>query len=401
MHLLKHLIIFSLVFAFLFFNVFSAYGQQPQLASFHEVAQVLVDQKFQNQTTAFIGFESTSPLEMHVPAELDQKIRNTTSVTSVTITNAQDCVLGVPKYDSCVMVTIDDPSLIESYNITKIQTQAKTIGDSLIGDINSAFHLNSEFNNVYINPKGEYSNALGTSGAVSGNRTISIVYTMSSSKSNYLFDGFTSILLPTQIKDAGGFLDAAKKMAGDSNSSVTFAILPRGDVSIYQLQVSERFPIKNTVTTISPLDLFGVDKLDRSSYFNSGFFPLNSILQVTILSNQPQAIVDHGGSLVPTQERNGQKIPTDLTKTGWLFDPSSGNQITAVYLFGTDVSASKNDLTLTIQNGTNGIENPSNSSSAPPPVITPKPTNTDYSPYVLIGIIAAAGVAIYIFLRKR
>jgi len=399
-HLLKHVIIFSLVFSILVFNVFSVYAQQPQLASFHEVAQVLIDQKFQNQTTAFIGLESTSPLEMRVPAGLDQKIRNTANITSVTITNAQNCVLGVPKYDSCVLVTIEDPSLIESYNITKIQTQSKAVGDSLIGDINSVFHLNSEFNNVYINPKGEFSNALGTSGAVSGNRTISIVYTMSSSKSDYLFDGFTSILLPPQIKDSGGFLDVAKKMSSNSNSSVTFAIIPRTDVSSYQLQVSERFPIKSTIATVNPLDLFGIDKLDRSSYFSTGFFPLNSILQVTLLSNQPQAITGHGGDLVPIQEKNGQILPSDFTKAGWLFDPSSGSQITAIYLFGTTFSASKNDLRLNIENGTNGISNPVTPITPTPPT-PPKHMNTDYSPYVLIGIVAAAGVAIYIFLRKR
>jgi len=396
---LKHIIIFSLIFSILIFNVFSVYAQQPQLASFHEVAQVLIDQKFQNQTTAFIGLESTSPLEMRVPAGLDQKIRNTANIASVTITNAQNCVLGVPKYDSCVLVTIEDPSLIESYNITKIQTQSKAIGDSLIGDINTVFHLNSEFNNVYINPKGEFSNALGTSGAVSGNRTISIVYTMSSSKSDYLFDGFTSILLPPQIKDSGGFLDVAKKMSSDSNSSVTFAIIPRTDVSSYQLQVSERFPIKSTITTINPLDLFGIDKLDRSSYFSTGFFPLNSILQVTILSNQSQAITGYGGDLVPVQEKNGQILPSDFTKAGWLFDPSSGNQITAIYLFGTTFSASKNDLRLNIENGTTGINNPITPITPTP--TPPKHMNTDYSPYVLIGIVAAAGVAIYIFLRKR
>ncbi|MGI0026989.1 MAG: hypothetical protein ACREAD_04030, partial [Nitrosopumilaceae archaeon] len=164
--------------------------------------------------------------------------------------------------------------------------------------------------------------------------------------------------------------------------------------------VSERFPIKSTTTTINPLDLFGVDKLDRSSYFNAGFFPLNSILQVTVLSNQSQAIIGHGGNLVPIQEKNGQTVPSDLTKAGWLFDPSSGNQITAVYLFGTTFSASKNDLTLTIANGTTGIVNPVNSTT-PIPITPVKPTNTDYSPYLLIGIVAAAGVAIYIFLRKR
>ena len=395
MNLLKYIFIFSLVFSLLIFNLFSAYAQQTQLATFHEVAQVLVDKKFQNQTTAFITLSSTSPLEMRLPVGLDQKIRNSANVTSVTITNAQNCVLGVPKYDSCVLVTIQDESLIESYDIKKIQTQSKAIGDNLIGDINNAFNLNSVFNNVYINPKGELSKSLGTSGAVSGNRTISIVYTMSSSDSSYLFDSFTSILLPPQIKDAGGFLDAAKKMTGDSNSSVTFSIIPRTDVSIYQIQVAKRFPIKNIITTINPLDLFGVDRIDRSKYFNAGFFPLNSIIEVTILSNQPLNITDHGGELVPTEQKNGQTLPSDLTKTGWLFDPSSGQQITAVYLFGTSFSASKNDLTLTIGNGTSGI---GNSTNVHPPS---KSTTADYSSYALIGIIAAAGVAIYIFLRKR
>jgi hypothetical protein len=394
-NLLKYIFIFSLVFSLLIFNLFSAYAQQTQLATFHEVAQVLVDKKFQNQTTAFITLSSTSPLEMRLPVGLDQKIRNSANVTSVTITNAQNCVLGVPKYDSCVLVTIQDESLIESYDIKKIQTQSKAIGDNLIGDINNAFNLNSVFNNVYINPKGELSKSLGTSGAVSGNRTISIVYTMSSSDSSYLFDSFTSILLPPQIKDAGGFLDAAKKMTGDSNSSVTFSIIPRTDVSIYQIQVAKRFPIKNIITTINPLDLFGVDRIDRSKYFNAGFFPLNSIIEVTILSNQPLNITDHGGELVPTEQKNGQTLPSDLTKTGWLFDPSSGQQITAVYLFGTSFSASKNDLTLTIGNGTSGI---GNSTNVHPPS---KSTTADYSSYALIGIIAAAGVAIYIFLRKR
>ncbi|HMK32606.1 MAG TPA: hypothetical protein VK431_03165, partial [Nitrosopumilaceae archaeon] len=105
----------------------------------------------------------------------------------------------------------------------------------------------------------------------------------------------------------------------------------------------------------------------------------------------------HGGDLVPTTEKNGQNVPSDLTKTGWLFDPGSGNHITAVYLFGTTFSASKNDLTLTIGNTTPGIENP----IQPVTPTSPKPIMIDYTSYVLVGIVAAAGIAIYIFLRKR
>ncbi|TLX67754.1 MAG: hypothetical protein E6L02_02255 [Thaumarchaeota archaeon] len=358
---MKCIIIFSLIFSILVFNVFSAYAQQPQLASYREIAQIFIDEKIQNQTTAFITLSTTSPLEMRVPEQLDQKIHNNGNITSVTVTNADTCVLGI-KNQACVLVNLSEPSLIGSYDIRKIQSDASAEGDTLIGDINKAFGLSAEFNSVYVNTKGELSGALGTSGAVSGNRTISVVYTMSKSDSKYLYDGLTTILLPNQVRNSGGFVDAAKKMASYSNSIVTF-----------------------------------VDKLDRSSYFNAGFFPLNSILQVTLLSNQPLAITNHGGDLVPTVEKNGQNLPADLTKAGWLFDPSSGNHITAVYLFGTTFSASKNDLTLTIGNTKAGVKNPIQLATPTPP----KPAITDYTSYVLVGIVAAAGIAIYIFLRKR
>ena len=234
---MRSIIIFALVFSILVINVFSAYAQQPQLASYREIAQILIDEKIQNQTTAFITLSTTSPLEMRVPAQLDQKIHNNGNITSVTITNADRCVIGIVN-QACVLINISVPTLIESYNITKIQSDARIMGDALIGDINKDFGLSSVFDSVYINPKGELSNALGTSGAVSGNRTISVVYTMSKSDSKYLYDGLIAILLPNQIKDAGGFLDAAKKMTNNSNSTVTFAIVPEKNISIYQLQVA-------------------------------------------------------------------------------------------------------------------------------------------------------------------
>ncbi len=377
---------------FLFLNVISANAQQPQLATYRETAQVLVDQQSQNITTAFITLSSTSPLEMRVPPELIQKIHDAQNVSSVTITNTKSCIERVGN-KACVLINIIDPSLLESYNITKIQSKSQAIGDSLIGDINKDFGLTAEFYEVFVNFKGQLNKELGTSGNISGNRTISVVYTMSPPESSNFFDYFSSTLMPKQITESGGFIDVAKKMSNDSNSDVTFAITPTQSGAIYQLQVGDRFPIKNRITAVSPLDLFGVDKLDRSSYFSSGFFPLNSLLLVTILSNQSLAITDHGGDIVPTTENNGQKIPSDLTKAGWLFDPSSGTRIGAVYLFGTTSSATKDDLMLTLGNATATVN---------PNPIPPNPTPTiDYSIYVVIGIVATAGIAIYIFLRKR
>lgn len=395
---MKSLLALSIIFALLLTTFVSASAQQPQLASYRETAHILVDEKVQNKTTAFVTLASTSPVEMRVPADLSLKVQNTANVTSVVITNAENCIVGVQD-QGCVLVNIVSPSLVETYDINKIQADAKQVGDSLIDSINKAFATNAQFNSVYVNPRGDLSSALGTSGAVSGNRTISVIYTMSRPDSSYLFDGLTAILIPKQIRDDGGFFNAAQKMAQDSNSTVTFVITPGQGTSLYQLQVSKQVPITGPVTTVKPLELFGVDKLQRSSYFDVGFFPLNSILDVTAISNDNISITNHGGDLAPSEIKDGQKFPTDLTKSGWIIDPDYGQKVSAVYLFGKDTSVTSNQAFLTLGNtiptdNTPGQDN----TTSPQPV--PK-TSNDYSIYVLIGIVAAGGAAVYLFMKRR
>ena len=395
---MKSLLALSIIFALLLTTFVSASAQQPQLASYRETAHILVDEKVQNKTTAFVTLASTSPVEMRVPADLSLKVQNTANVTSVVITNAENCIVGVQD-QGCVLVNIVSPSLVETYDINKIQADAKQVGDSLIDSINKAFATNAQFNSVYVNPRGDLSSALGTSGAVSGNRTISVIYTMSRPDSSYLFDGLTAILIPKQIRDDGGFFNAAQKMAQDSNSTVTFVITPGQGTSLYQLQVSKQVPITGPVTTVKPLELFGVDKLQRSSYFDVGFFPLNSILDVTAISNDNISITNHGGDLAPSTIKDGQKFPTDLTKSGWIIDPEYGQKVSAVYLFGKDTSVTNDQAFLTLGNTipTNNTPGQDNTTS-PPPV--PKVSN-DYSIYVLIGIVAAGGAAVYLFMKRR
>jgi hypothetical protein len=397
---MKNLLTLSIIFSLLLTSFVSAYAQQPQLASYRETANILIDEKIQNQTSAFITLASTSPVEMRVPPDLSEKITNTANVTSVVITNADTCVIGVTKDQGCIIINIVSPALIETYNITTIQTQAKQVGDTLINSINKAFATDATFWLTYVNPKGELNKALGTSGIISGNRTISVVYTMSRPDSSYLFDGLTSILIPKQIRDDGGFFDAAQKMAQDSNSSVTFVITPGQGSSLYQLQVSKHIPIKGKVTTVNPLELLGVDKLERSSYYSIGFFPLNSILQVTVISNDTIAVTSHGGDLAPTTIKDGQKFPTDLTKAGWIIDPEYGNRISAIYLFGTTTSFTGNQSSLTL--GSAPVQSQSTQTNTTTISTTPSAkSSNDYSTYALIGIIAAGGAAVYIFMKRR
>lgn len=371
--------VFSLIVTFLLFNAVSAYAQQPRLATFHETAQVIVDQRFQNKTSTSITVMSTSTQEIRIPVELDQKIRDTENVVAVVITNEDQCVLGVIN-QACVLINISREGFEGGINET--QSNARKIGDSLIADINKAFDINTKFHSVFVHFDDKINRELETSGIISGRGIVSAVYTMPKSDTSFLYEKLSVILLPKQIRDSGGFLDIAKKISNDSISSLTFSIIPKGATSIFQFQVSRDYPIETKMTSISPLELFGTEKIERSNYFKAGFFPLNSLIQIVVLSNETIKVTSHSSDLIPTIEKDGEKYPSDLTKNGWLFDPDSGDQIVGKYLFGKTFEVNKNDLKLTI----------SNSIQSGPPI--------DNSLYILGGIAVAAAVAIFFYLKN-
>jgi len=372
-------LVFSLVITFLLFNAISAYAQQPRLATFHETAQVIVDQRFQNKTSTSITVMSTSTQEIRVPVELDQKIRDTEHVVSVVITNEDQCVLGVID-KACILINISREGF--EGGITEAQSSAREIGDSLIADINKVFDIDSKFHSVFIHSDDKINRELETSGIISGRGIVSAVYTMPKSDTSFLYEKLSAILLPKQIRESGGFLEVAKKISDDSISSVTFSIIPKENTSIFQLQVSRDYPIEAKMTSISPLELFGTEKLERSSYFKAGFFPLNSLIQVVVLSNETMKVTGHGSDLIPTTEKDGEKYPSDLTKNGWLFDPDSGDMLVGKYLFGKTFEVSKNDLKLTIGNSTRSE------------------TPVDNSLYILAGIAIVAAAAIFFYLKN-
>jgi len=375
-------VVFSLIVTFLLFNAVSAYAQQPRLATFHETAQVIVDQRFQNKTSTSITVMSTSIQEIRIPVELDQKIRDTENVVAVVITNEDQCVLGVIN-QACVLINISREGFEDGINET--QSNARKIGDSLIADINKAFDINTKFHSVFVHFDDKINRELETSGIISGRGVVSAVYTMPKSDTSFLYEKLSAILLPKQIRDSGGFLDIAKKISNDSVSSLTFSIIPKGATSIFQFQISRDYPIETKMASISPLELFGTEKIERSNYFKAGFFPLNSLIQIVVLSNETMKVTSHSSELIPTIEKDGEKYPSDLTKNGWLFDPDSGEQIVGKYLFGQTDKATDQDLKFTI-----GDLSSQTTTGNP----------ADSSPYILIGIGIAAAIAIVWYLKN-
>ena len=78
-----------------------------------------------------------------------------------------------------------------------------------------------------------------------------------------------------------------------------------------------------------------------------------------------------------------EKIPTDLTQEGWVFDPDQGERIQGKYLFGKETEISKSDLVFSI-----------GEQELPPPTETSFDESIIILAVIIVGGIAAAITAI-------
>ena len=323
-------------------SINQAYSQEAGLATFQETAQVIVDKSISQNVTASITLQTTSIQEIRIPAELEQKIREDSRIQAIILTNQEQCVLGVVE-QSCIMINVKRNT--EDKGIIAIQESTKKIAESYIDEINQAFDTNAEFHSVFIHSDDTSNKALETSGIISGKGIISAVYTLPMEDTNAMYEKISALLLPKIIRDGGGFYNVAKNLTHEENAKMTFSLIPLDSKSLLQLRVSTNYPNKATsISEISPLEFLNADNLKRSDYFSSGFYPLNSIIQVVILSSEEINVSNIRGSVIPTQIIDNEKIPTDITKNGWVFDPEKGQRIQGKYIFGEKISVDKEEL---------------------------------------------------------
>jgi len=339
------IIILIVIIGFSFFDLIDVHAQEVKLATFQETAQVFFDQQISQNVTASIALQSTSNQEIRIPSELEQKIRENGRIIAVILTNEEQCVLGVQD-DACILINISRDE--SEKGIFAIQDAAKEIGNSIIDDVNRVFDTNSKFHSVYIHTEGETNLELETSGVVSGKGTVSVTYTMLKEDTNSMYEKISAILIPSAIRESGGFYDIAKKLSSEDNAAMTFSILPKENSSLYQIKLSVDYPGLSNYDLINPLEFLKTNELKRSSYFSNDFYPLNSILIVVILSSEVTNVNEVNTNIVPSQVVDGEKIPTDLSIDGWIFDPESGNKIVGKYLFGEKFSVSRNELLFTL-----------------------------------------------------
>jgi len=385
LHVYKFLVLLALSLTAVF-SYAEVFAQDPRLATFRETAQIIIDKSISNNVTAGITLQSTSNQEIRIPTELSKKIQDTERVLAVIITSEEQCVLGVQN-DSCVMINLSREGI--EGGIKAIQDTGREIGDTLIDDINTVFGTNAEFHSVFLHQNDESNLALETSGVISGRGTFSAVYTMPKEDSQTMYEKFSTILLPKEIRESGGFYDIAKKLSEEQDSRITISIIPQNGISLYQLKLSLDYPNSaDEIQSINPLEFLKTDKLIRSDYFSKDFYPLNSLLKVIVLSPEPLKVNDVNTKIVPDVIRDGERFP-EFRTDGWFCDQPSGQKIEVTYLFGKKISVGKNELVFTVSTSEG-----SNDLGA---CIPSNPNEIDsFQIVILVGIImAAAGASIY------
>ncbi len=377
----------KIIFLFVLIGIFAfttnyAYSQEASLATFQETAQVLVDKSRSQNVTASITLQTTSIQEIKIPSELENKIRENNRITSVIITNQQSCILGVLD-ESCIMINVKRD--LSDKGIIEIQESTKAMADLFIEEINQTFDTDAQFHSTFVHSDDEINRTLETSGVVSGRGTVSAVYTMPMEDTDSMYEKISAILIPKVIRDSGGFYQTARNLSSEDNSKVTFSIIPQNSNSLLQLKLSIDYTQAATnLTKLTPLKFLGTDELKRSEYFSSGFYPLNSIFQIVILSDESTTISNVNGKIIPTEIIEGEKIPTEIDQKGWVFDPEAGERIQGKFIFGKETSIFKNDLNFSLESKETA---------------TPPETAFDESIIILI-IIIIGGIGATLFFLK-
>jgi hypothetical protein len=337
----------KMVLSFLFVTLIGmtaniAFAQEISHSTFQETAQIVIDKTISQNVTASITLQSTSIQEIKIPAELEQEIRTDPRIKAIIFTNQDQCILGVVD-ESCIMINVlrnpDDKGIIA------IQESTKEIGKLYIDKINRVFDTDAKFHSVFLHSDDESNKALETSGIISGRGMISAVYTLPMEDTSSMYEKISGLLLPKIIRESGGFYDVAKNLSSDGNAKMTFSWIPLDAKSLLQLKLSVDYTDKaSNISDINPLEFLKVDNLIRSDYFTSGFYPLNSIIQVVVLSPESTNISNVYGNILSTETIDGEEIPTDITKEGWVFDPKEGQRIQGKYIFGEKVSVNNQEL---------------------------------------------------------
>jgi len=383
--MMKSVFLLGIMMSLLVFTPF-AFGQDLQKATWLENASVVYDQIVSKSVIASITFQTSSNTEIQFSDQLLEKISSYPEIRNVFFTNKDECVMGIASGKQCIMINFDINALKGTEGgINTVQANGKIMGDKVISELNDAFGINTKFHSVYIQSL-TAENPMAAESATSG--TVTATYTMPKQDTRVLFSNLSERLIHQYLIDSQGYFPVAKQLANDQDSEISIGIVMGEDKTLYVFKVSREYEgASDEITRINPLGYFGIDKLERSKYFEAYFVPLNSIVQVVILPESPSKIESLNTNIL-------QRLDSvrDVSQNGWFFVSDSHDKIDARYIFGTTTTVTGDELVMELGSRDMNDENITENNM---PL-----DNENDSQYVILAVIVIAAIGAALFYLK-
>jgi len=318
----------------------------PEIHSFQEQFQIIIDHA-NSKSRISIGILSTHPNDIRFPDYIEA-ISSNPRILSFTLTNQFACS---PNHieRGCVIIEIAREGLGD--NLEEIKKNSREIADKIVGDGVIVFGV--EFDSVTLQPKTSFD---GKKMIVS-----QVLYTTNKQTTDNLFDALSTLLISSDIRNAGGFYDNAEELSKHHFADFTVQFVPLEQIVLRSLHISLTCSSEDSVLPECPghfddlftsgeinlLELLQVENINRSEIFADKFLPLNSIIHVLLYSDEDLQVKSVNSGVIEKLEHLG-----DLQDNGWFFTSKSGNKIDSRYIFAAESSASKNDLIISIGDNT-------------------------------------------------
>jgi hypothetical protein len=242
------------------------------------------------------------------------------------------------------MINFDYQRLKGDGGIRQVQDTAREMSGEVIDDLKEIFGDDAEFHSTFIHTVDDTNMLLETSGTVSGRGAVSATYVMPKQSTDFIFADLAGKLIPKDIREAGGFYSVSKELAKEDDSIISISMIKNGDKNLFMFKVAkENENAIENIAKIDPLSALGIKEISRSDIFDERNVPLNSVIQLIVLTEKQSkidAITTHAITDVTTLE--------GISKKGWFFSNPAGDVIDAKFLFGQDKVATHGELIIEI-----------------------------------------------------